>query len=129
MDDVLSIIFFYTTDIRTAASLALVRKGLLSRFLIHLSKLRKFMSKFVAKGEYAKHILKMERTRGNKLSKPDAINSAIVLYKSYSFCKFCWLDIGECYCCEEWFNYLSPHTCYQVDPYCDNVNRYFARLI
>ena len=112
MNDIFEVVQSHITNVKIALSFALVNKSSYSKYIKNITKMRKFMSKFVSKGNYVNHIIKMNNTRGNKLSKQDAINSAIIHFKQLTFCQQCWLDNTECYCCEEWFNYLKPETSY-----------------
>lgn len=128
MNDISGIIRAFIRNPRDALVFGLTTKGANAHYIKNITKMRKFMSKFVSKGNYVQHILKMNNSRGNKLAKQDVINTAITHYKQLTFCQYCWLDTVECYCNEDWFDYMRPSECFENDAFFTYVDQYFARI-
>lgn len=126
MNDILGLVHSHITLTRNALSFGLISKDSLKWYMKNITKLRKFMSKYVQKGAYVNHILYMNEHKGAKLCDENALRQAITHYKSLNYCQYCWLAEDMCYCDE--IDYHNPHLYFDYDITFINVQQYFAGI-
>lgn len=126
MNDILGLVHSHITLAQNAMSFGLVNKDSLKWYMKNITKLRKFMSKFVQKGAYVNHILYMNEHKGAKLCREGEFRCAIEHYKLLDYCQYCWLADDMCYCDE--IDYHNPHLYVDYDINFINVQYYFARI-